>query len=39
MAKRQATLRLDPDVIDRFRAGGPGWQRRMSAALRKAAGS
>ena len=37
-AKRQVTLRLDPDVIDRFRADGPGWQGRMNAALRKAAG-
>jgi uncharacterized protein (DUF4415 family) len=23
--KRQVTLRLDPDVIERFRADGPGW--------------
>jgi uncharacterized protein (DUF4415 family) len=37
-AKRQVTLRLDPDVIDKFRAGGPGWQSRINAALRKAAG-
>jgi uncharacterized protein (DUF4415 family) len=37
-AKRQVTLRLDPDVIDRFRADGPGWQGRMNAALRKAVG-
>ncbi len=37
-AKRQVTLRLDPDVIDRFRAEGPGWQGRMNAALRKAVG-
>jgi uncharacterized protein (DUF4415 family) len=38
VAKRQVTLRLDPDVIDRFRADGPGWQGRMNAALRRAAG-
>jgi uncharacterized protein (DUF4415 family) len=38
VAKRQVTLRLDPDVIDRFRAEGPGWQGRMNAALRKAVG-
>jgi uncharacterized protein (DUF4415 family) len=38
VAKQQVTLRLDPDVIDRFRADGPGWQGRMNAALRKAAG-
>lgn len=25
-AKRQVTLRLDPDVIKQFREGGPGWQ-------------
>lgn len=37
-AKRQVTLRLDSDVIDRFRADGPGWQSRINAALRKAAG-
>ena len=38
VAKRQVTLRLDPDVIDRFRADGPGWQSRINAALRKAVG-
>jgi uncharacterized protein (DUF4415 family) len=37
-AKQQVTLRLDPDVVERFRADGPGWQGRMNAALRKAAG-
>ena len=37
-AKRQVTLRLDPDVIDRFRESGPGWQGRINEALRKAAG-
>ena len=37
-AKQQVTLRLDPDVIERFRADGPGWQGRMNDALRKAAG-
>lgn len=37
-AKSQVTLRLDPDVIARFREGGPGWQGRINAALRKAAG-
>lgn len=34
--KRQITLRLDPDVIERFKAGGPGWQTRINEALRKA---
>ena len=36
--KRQVTLRLDGDVLDRFRASGPGWQSRINAALRGAAG-
>ena len=36
--KGQTTLRLDAEVVDRFRAEGPGWQTRMNAALRKAAG-
>ncbi len=38
VAKRQLTLRIDPDVIAKFREGGPGWQGRMNAALRKAVG-
>ncbi|MDB5696988.1 MAG: hypothetical protein JWN21_2531 [Sphingomonas bacterium] len=37
-AKRQVTLRLDPDVLDRFREGGPGWQGQINEALRKAVG-
>ena len=36
--KKQVTLRLDADVLDRFRAEGPGWQGRINAALRKASG-
>jgi uncharacterized protein (DUF4415 family) len=36
--KVSTTLRLDPDVLERFKEGGPGWQGRMNAALRKAAG-
>ena len=36
--KVSTTLRLDPDVIEAFKADGPGWQTRMNAALRKAAG-
>lgn len=32
--KRQITLRLSPDVLDRFRATGKGWQARIDAALR-----
>ena len=37
-AKQQLTLRIDPDVIEKFREGGPGWQARMNEALRKAVG-
>lgn len=37
-AKKLLTLRLDPDVIEHFKAGGNGWQTRMNEALRKAAG-
>jgi uncharacterized protein (DUF4415 family) len=37
-AKAQVTLRLDPDILERFRADGPGWQGRINAALRKSAG-
>ena len=33
--KKLVSLRLDQDVIDSFRAGGPGWQSRVNAALRK----
>jgi uncharacterized protein (DUF4415 family) len=35
-AKQQITLRLDRDVIERFRATGPGWQSRINDALRRA---
>ncbi|MFC3713886.1 BrnA antitoxin family protein [Sphingoaurantiacus capsulatus] len=34
--KKQVSLRLDQDVLDRFKATGPGWQRRMNEVLRKA---
>ncbi|MEL6609702.1 MAG: BrnA antitoxin family protein [Pseudomonadota bacterium] len=33
-----ASLRLYPDVVEAFKADRPGWQSRMNAALRKAAG-
>jgi len=36
--KSLVSLRIDNDVLERFRAGGPGWQRRVNEALRKAAG-
>ena len=34
--KQQVTLRLDPDVLAKFRATGPGWQTRANEALRAA---
>lgn len=34
-AKRQATLRLSPEVIDTYNAGGPGWQARIDDDLRR----
>lgn len=36
--KRRVTMMLDPDVLEHFKAGGRGWQTRINAALRKAAG-
>ena len=34
--KTPVTVRLDPDVLDKFKATGPGWQSRMNEALRQA---
>ena len=36
--KKAISLRVDADVLDRFKSDGPGWQGRMNEALRKAAG-
>ena len=36
--KLQVSLRLDPDVLARFRATGKGWQSRINAELRKVLG-
>ena len=36
--KKAISLRVDADVLDKFKAVGPGWQWRMNEALRKAAG-
>jgi len=36
--KEMVSLRLDRDVLDFFQEDGPGWQDRINAALRKAAG-
>lgn len=33
--KRQVTLRLDGDIIDRAKESGPGWQARINEMLRK----
>lgn len=38
MTKVSTTIRLDPDVLAAFKAGGPGWQSRINEALRRAAG-
>ena len=34
--KELVSLRLDQDILEHFREGGPGWQERINAALRKA---
>ena len=34
--KQSVSLRLDKDVVEGFKAGGPGWQTRMNDALRAA---
>jgi uncharacterized protein (DUF4415 family) len=36
--KQAIKLRLDQAVIERFKAGGPGWQSRINEALRRAVG-
>ncbi len=37
-AKETVSLRIDSDVLEYFQEDGPGWQERINAALRKAAG-
>lgn len=34
-SKEQVAIRLDPEVLVAFRAGGPGWQTRVNAALKE----
>ena len=34
--KQQVTLRLDQDVVAKFRETGPGWQARINAVLKAA---
>jgi uncharacterized protein (DUF4415 family) len=36
--KVAVSLRLTREVLERFKADGPGWQTRMDEALKKAAG-
>lgn len=36
--KKQVTLRLDADVVEKYRASGKGWQSRINEDLRKASG-
>ena len=38
VTKVSTTIRLDPDIIEAFKAEGSGWQSRINDALRKAAG-
>lgn len=33
--KEHLNIRLSPDVVEAFRATGPGWQTRIDAALRE----
>jgi uncharacterized protein (DUF4415 family) len=37
-SKEMVSLRIDRDVLEFFQKDGPGWQDRINAALRKAAG-
>jgi len=36
--KELVSLRIDRDVLEHFQEAGAGWQERINAALRKAAG-
>ena len=36
--KEKINIRLDLDILERLRAGGPGWQTRANALLRKGLG-
>lgn len=38
VGKEMVSLRLDRDVLEHFQEDGPGWQERINAALRAAAG-
>jgi len=34
--KQMVSIRLDKEVVEKFKATGPGWQTRINAALRRA---
>ncbi len=34
VTKQAVSIRLDPEVVAFFKAGGPGWQTRLDAVLR-----
>jgi uncharacterized protein (DUF4415 family) len=36
--KALVSLRIDRDILERFKSGGAGWQSRINDALRKAGG-
>jgi uncharacterized protein (DUF4415 family) len=35
-AKQAVSIRLDKDVLEKFRATGPGWQSRINEVLKRA---
>ncbi|OLP62099.1 hypothetical protein BJF93_01200 [Xaviernesmea oryzae] len=38
ISKQQISIRLDPDIIEHYRATGKSWQSKINDDLRKAAG-
>jgi uncharacterized protein (DUF4415 family) len=37
MTKTSVTIRLDAEIVEAYKAGGPGWQTRMNEDLREGA--
>jgi uncharacterized protein (DUF4415 family) len=35
VTKERISIRLSPEVVERFKADGPGWQTRIDAALKE----
>jgi uncharacterized protein (DUF4415 family) len=35
-SKQAVSIRLDTDVVEKFKAAGPGWQSRINEALKRA---